>query len=76
MLLEYKFFEPAFYSTDVPDWGTALHPVRAARPEGPRLRRTGHHAPGTNIEFIVASLLRTAASAASTSTRASTPTTT
>ncbi|MFF0112842.1 L-rhamnose isomerase [Streptomyces prasinus] len=58
MLLEYKLFEPAFYTTDVPDWGTAYaHCLKL----GPRARvvvDTGHHAPGTNIEFIVATLLR------------------
>ncbi|MFE5914603.1 L-rhamnose isomerase [Streptomyces wedmorensis] len=58
MLLEYKFFEPAFYTTDVPDWGTAYaHCLKL----GPRARvvvDTGHHAPGTNVEFIVALLLR------------------
>ncbi|MQA77777.1 MAG: L-rhamnose isomerase [Streptosporangiales bacterium] len=58
LLLEYKLFEPAFYSTDVPDWGTAyVHCVRL----GTRAQvvvDTGHHAPGTNIEFIVALLLR------------------
>jgi L-rhamnose isomerase / sugar isomerase len=58
LILEYKLFEPAFYSTDVPDWGTAyLHCVRL----GERAKvcvDTGHHAPGTNIEFIVATLLR------------------
>ncbi|MGW1805448.1 L-rhamnose isomerase [Streptomyces sp. NPDC002078] len=58
LLLEYKFFEPAFYATDVPDWGTAYaHCLKL----GDRARvvvDTGHHAPGTNIEFIVATLLR------------------
>lgn len=58
MLLEYKLFEPAFYMTDVPDWGTAyLHCMQL----GERAKvviDTGHHAPGTNIEFIVAMLLR------------------
>ncbi len=58
MLLVYKLFEPAFYATDVPDWGTAYaHTLRL----GPKARvviDTGHHAPGTNIEFIVAFLLR------------------
>ena len=58
MLLEYKLFEPAFYSTDVPDWGTSYaHCLKL----GERARvcvDTGHHAPGTNIEFIVAFLLR------------------
>ncbi|MGD0983292.1 MAG: L-rhamnose isomerase [Acidimicrobiales bacterium] len=58
MLLEYKFFEPAFYSTDVPDWGTSFaHCVRLGE-RAQVLVDTGHHAPGTNIEFIVAVLLR------------------
>lgn len=58
LILEYKLFEPAFYATDVPDWGTAYaHCLRL----GDRAQvcvDTGHHAPGTNIEFIVAFLLR------------------
>ncbi|MBF9132097.1 L-rhamnose isomerase [Plantactinospora sp. S1510] len=58
MLLEYKFFEPAFYMTDVPDWGTAYaHCVRLGE-KAQVVIDTGHHAPGTNIEFIVAFLLR------------------
>jgi L-rhamnose isomerase/sugar isomerase len=58
MLLEYKFFEPAFYATDVPDWGTSyLHCVELG-PKAQVLVDTGHHAPGTNIEFLVALLLR------------------
>jgi L-rhamnose isomerase/sugar isomerase len=57
-LLEYKLFEPAFYSTDVPDWGTSYaHCVRLG-PKAQVVVDTGHHAPGTNIEFIVAFLLR------------------
>jgi L-rhamnose isomerase/sugar isomerase len=57
-LLEYKLFEPAFYATDVPDWGTAYaHCVRLG-PKAQVVVDTGHHAPGTNIEFIVAFLLR------------------
>ncbi|MEU4575028.1 L-rhamnose isomerase [Nonomuraea sp. ATR24] len=57
-LLEYKLFEPAFYVTDVPDWGTAYaHCVRLG-PKAQVVVDTGHHAPGTNIEFIVAFLLR------------------
>ncbi|MEU6431700.1 L-rhamnose isomerase [Microbispora sp. NPDC046973] len=57
-LLEYKLFEPAFYMTDVPDWGTAYaHCVRLG-PKAQVVVDTGHHAPGTNIEFIVAFLLR------------------
>jgi L-rhamnose isomerase/sugar isomerase len=58
MLLEYKFFEPSFYTMDVPDWGTSLSHCLALGPKANVLVDTGHHAPGTNIEFIVASLLR------------------
>jgi L-rhamnose isomerase/sugar isomerase len=58
MLLEYKLFEPAFYSTDVPDWGTALVHCLALGERALVVVDTGHHAPGTNIEFIVAMLLR------------------
>ena len=58
LILEYKLFEPAFYTMDVPDWGTSYaHCVQL----GERAKvcvDTGHHAPGTNIEFIVAVLLR------------------
>jgi len=58
MLLEYKLFEPSFYTTDVPDWGTALTHCLALGPQAQVVVDTGHHAPGTNIEFIVAMLLR------------------
>lgn len=58
MLLEYKLFEPAFYTMDVPDWGTAYIQCVAAGAKAAVVVDTGHHAPGTNIEFIVASLLR------------------
>ena len=58
MVLEYKFFEPAFYHTDVPDWGTSYVQVNALGPKAQVCLDTGHHAPGTNIEFIVAQLLR------------------
>jgi L-rhamnose isomerase/sugar isomerase len=58
MLLEYKLFEPSFYSTDVPDWGTSLLHCQALGPQAEVVVDTGHHAPGTNIEFIVALLLR------------------
>jgi len=57
-LLEYKLFEPAFYTMDVPDWGTALVHCLALGPKATVVVDTGHHAPGTNIEFIVAMLLR------------------
>jgi L-rhamnose isomerase/sugar isomerase len=58
MLLEYKFFEPAFYATDVPDWGTSLLHCLRLGPRAQVLVDTGHHAPGTNIEFLVMNLLR------------------
>ncbi|WP_440709120.1 L-rhamnose isomerase [Herbiconiux sp. YIM B11900] len=58
LVLEYKFFEPAFYHTDVPDWGTSYAHVSALGPKAFTCLDTGHHAPGTNIEFIVAQLLR------------------
>ena len=57
-MLEYKFFEPAFYHTDVPDWGTSYAQVAALGERAMVCLDTGHHAPGTNIEFIVAQLLR------------------
>src|SRR6185312_5384402 len=58
MVLEYKFFEPAMYMTDVPDWGTSFAHVSALGERAMVCLDTGHHAPGTNIEFIVAQLLR------------------
>jgi L-rhamnose isomerase/sugar isomerase len=58
MLLEYKLFEPSFYVTDVPDWGTAYVHCVALGPRAAVVVDTGHHAPGVNIEFIVAVLLR------------------
>jgi L-rhamnose isomerase / sugar isomerase len=58
MVLEYKFFEPAMYMTDVPDWGTSFAHVSALGERAKVCLDTGHHAPGTNIEFIVAQLLR------------------
>jgi L-rhamnose isomerase/sugar isomerase len=58
MLVEYKFFEPHFYTMDVPDWGTSLVHCLALGDRAQVLVDTGHHAPGTNIEFIVASLVR------------------
>ena len=57
MLLEYKFFEPAFYHTDVPDWGTSLLLCTKLGPKAQVLVDTGHHPQGTNIEHIVANLL-------------------
>ena len=58
LVLEYKFFEPAFYHTDVPDWGTSYAHVSALGDRAFVCLDTGHHAPGTNIEFIVAQLIR------------------
>jgi L-rhamnose isomerase/sugar isomerase len=58
MLLEYKLFEPSFYTTDVPDWGTALLHCTALGDKAQVVVDTGHHAPGVNIEFIVALLLK------------------
>ena len=57
LLLEYKFFEPAFYSTDVPDWGTAYVLAKAAGAKAKVLVDLGHHPQGTNVEQIVASLI-------------------
>jgi L-rhamnose isomerase/sugar isomerase len=58
ILLEYKLFEPAFYTMDVPDWGTAYLHCMQLGAQAKVCVDTGHHAPGTNIEFIVAVLLR------------------
>jgi L-rhamnose isomerase/sugar isomerase len=58
LLLEYKFFEPYFYSMDIPDWGTSLLHCQALGERAQVVLDTGHHAPGTNIEFIVMQLLR------------------
>src|ERR671914_486400 len=57
LLVEYKFFEPAFYSTDLPDWGTAALACRRLGPQAQVLVDTGHHPQGTNVEQIVALLL-------------------
>jgi L-rhamnose isomerase / sugar isomerase len=57
LLVEYKFFEPGFYSTDLPDWGTAALVCRRLGPKAQVLVDTGHHPQGTNVEQIVALLL-------------------
>jgi L-rhamnose isomerase/sugar isomerase len=57
LLVEYKFFEPGFYSTDIPDWGTAALVCRELGPQARVLVDTGHHPQGTNVEQIVAVLL-------------------
>jgi L-rhamnose isomerase / sugar isomerase len=57
LLIEYKFFEPAFYSTDLPDWGTSLLIAQKLGMQAEVLVDTGHHPQGTNIAQIVAQLL-------------------
>ena len=57
LLVEYKFFEPGFYSTDLPDWGTAALVCRRLGTQAQVLVDTGHHPLGTNVEQIVALLL-------------------
>jgi L-rhamnose isomerase / sugar isomerase len=57
MLLEYKFFEPGFYFTDLSDWGVALSHCRALGDKAQILVDLGHHAQSANIEAIVAFLL-------------------
>jgi L-rhamnose isomerase/sugar isomerase len=61
MLIEYKPFEPAFYHTDIADWGMALELARRAGPQASVLVDTGHHYQGTNIEQIVTWLLHVGA---------------
>jgi len=57
ILIEYKFFEPAFYNTDIPDWGTAFNLCSKLGDKAMVLVDLGHHPSGTNIEQIVAYLL-------------------
>jgi L-rhamnose isomerase / sugar isomerase len=57
MLIEYKFYEPAFYHTDLSDWGTAYRMALKLGPQAQVLIDLGHHAQGTNVEHIVALLL-------------------
>lgn len=57
MLIEYKFFEPAFYHTDLADWGMAYATALKLGEQAQVLVDTGHHAQGTNIAHIVAFLL-------------------
>ncbi|MBN1809857.1 MAG: hypothetical protein JW909_12390 [Planctomycetes bacterium] len=58
LLLEYKFFEPAFYSTAIPDWGRSAEIARKCGENVRVLVDLGHHAPGTNVEQIVTFLVR------------------
>ncbi|NUQ01008.1 MAG: L-rhamnose isomerase [Armatimonadetes bacterium] len=57
LLVEYKFFEPAFYHTDLSDWGQSLLLCQHLGPQAKVLVDLGHHAMGVNIEHIVATLL-------------------
>jgi L-rhamnose isomerase/sugar isomerase len=59
LLIEYKPFEPAFYHTDIADWGMSSHLARVAGPRAFVLVDTGHHYNAQNIEQIVAWLLHT-----------------
>ena len=59
LLIEYKPFEPAFYHTDIADWGMSSHLARTAGPQAKVLVDTGHHYNAQNIEQIVAWLLHT-----------------
>jgi L-rhamnose isomerase/sugar isomerase len=59
LLIEYKPFEPAFYHTDIADWGMSSHLARTAGPQARVLVDTGHHYSSQNIEQIVAWLLHT-----------------
>ncbi len=59
LLIEYKPFEPAFYHTDIADWGMASHLAANAGPQARVLVDTGHHYASQNIEQIVAWLLHT-----------------
>ena len=57
LLIEYKFFEPAFYHTDLPDWGTAMLCCQQLGPQAQVLVDSGHHPQGTNLAQVVAQLL-------------------
>jgi L-rhamnose isomerase/sugar isomerase len=59
LLIEYKPFEPAFYHTDIADWGMSSHLAQQAGPQAFVLVDTGHHYASQNIEQIVAWLLHT-----------------
>ena len=58
IFLEHKLYEPAYYATVVADWGTSFAAAQALGPKAKCLVDLGHHAPGTNIEMIVARLIR------------------
>ncbi|MET3911735.1 L-rhamnose isomerase/sugar isomerase [Bradyrhizobium sp. S3.3.6] len=58
VFLEHKFYEPAFYSTVIPDWGTSFAAAQELGPKAYCLVDLGHHAPNVNIEQIVSRLVR------------------
>ena len=58
LFIEHKFYEPAFYSTVINDWGTSYHCARELGPKAFCLVDLGHHAPNVNIEMIVARLIQ------------------
>jgi L-rhamnose isomerase / sugar isomerase len=58
LFIEHKFYEPAFYSTVINDWGTSYHCARELGPQAFCLVDLGHHAPNVNIEMIVARLIQ------------------
>jgi L-rhamnose isomerase/sugar isomerase len=58
MFIEHKFYEPAFYSTVINDWGTSYYCARELGPKAFCLVDLGHHAPNVNIEMIVARLIQ------------------
>lgn len=58
LFLEHKLYEPAFYSTVISDWGSSYLAASALGPKAKCLVDLGHHAPNTNIEQIVARLIR------------------
>jgi L-rhamnose isomerase/sugar isomerase len=58
VFLEHKLYEPAFYSTVIPDWGTSFAAAQELGPKAQCLVDLGHHAPNVNIEQIIARLVR------------------
>ena len=58
LFLEHKFYEPAFYSTVLNDWGTSYYCARELGPRAWSLVDLGHHAPNVNVEMIVARLIQ------------------
>jgi L-rhamnose isomerase / sugar isomerase len=58
VFIEHKFYEPAFYSTVINDWGTSYYCARELGPKACCLVDLGHHAPNVNIEMIVARLIQ------------------